>query len=136
MSAAKLLVRSAGGVVERDDGRVLVVHMRKRDGAASWGLPKGRIEPGEATEAAALREVLEEAGCACEVVGPLVTARYVNRRGAPREVHLFRMRPIEQRPFAPSAEIDEVRWARPRDAAELVEHAHERDVLLALENER
>lgn len=54
----------AGGIVlrgERGRREVLLVRPLARP-EAPWVLPKGHIEPGEAAEAAALREVEEEAG--------------------------------------------------------------------------
>ena len=54
---------SAGGVVVRHgDGGPLVLLIR--DSYDNWGFPKGHLEPGEAAEAAALREVSEETGLA------------------------------------------------------------------------
>jgi 8-oxo-dGTP pyrophosphatase MutT (NUDIX family) len=50
-------VEAAGGVVLRSDGNFLVM---KRDGI--WDLPKGKLEAGESSEVAALREVTEETG--------------------------------------------------------------------------
>ena len=61
-------VRAAGGVVVRDgaDGpEVAVVHRPRYD---DWSLPKGKLEPGEEWEQAALREVEEETGLRCELV--------------------------------------------------------------------
>jgi diadenosine hexaphosphate hydrolase (ATP-forming) len=75
-------VAGAGGVVFGRDGRVLVLgHV---DGA--WVFPKGHIEEGETSEAAALREVEEEAGVDAELVSgaPSWTTRYRNSRGVPR----------------------------------------------------
>jgi len=43
-------------------GRVLLARRRADDGAPRWVLPGGKVEPGESPEAAAVREVLEEAG--------------------------------------------------------------------------
>ncbi len=42
------------------DGRVLLVHQTY--GGCRWGLPGGRLEPGESPQQAAVREVAEEAG--------------------------------------------------------------------------
>ena len=42
------------------DGRVLLVHQTY--GGSRWGLPGGRLEPGESPQQAAVREVAEEAG--------------------------------------------------------------------------
>ena len=50
--------RSAGGVVLNAKGQVLVVNQR----GLSWSLPKGHIEEGEDTLAAARREIYEESG--------------------------------------------------------------------------
>jgi 8-oxo-dGTP diphosphatase len=61
------VIRAAGGVVVRD-GRVLLVH---RDRYDDWSLPKGKLEPGETWEDAALREVWEETGVRC-TLGPFL----------------------------------------------------------------
>lgn len=53
---------SCGGVV-MNKGRVLLL---KKFGG-DWVLPKGRIEPGESKEEAALREVREETGAIAEI---------------------------------------------------------------------
>ena len=55
-------VRAAGGVVWRRGGagevEVVLVHRPRYD---DWSLPKGKVDPGETDEQAALREVQEEA---------------------------------------------------------------------------
>lgn len=53
---------SSGGVVI-SKGRVLLL---KKFGG-DWVLPKGRIEPGESREEAAIREVREETGAVAEI---------------------------------------------------------------------
>jgi len=50
-------VEAAGGVITNKKGEFLIM---KRDGI--WDLPKGKLEPGEDFETAALREVEEEIG--------------------------------------------------------------------------
>lgn len=55
-----VLYLAAGGVVLHPDGqRILLLIRPSRDEVR---LPKGHVEPGEAREAAALREVAEETG--------------------------------------------------------------------------
>jgi ADP-ribose pyrophosphatase YjhB (NUDIX family) len=59
-------VRVGVGVIIFDDqGRLLLE--RRRD-CGLWGLPGGRIEPGESVAEAALREVKEETGLDVEIV--------------------------------------------------------------------
>ena len=41
-------------------GRVLLVRRRVAEGELSWQFPAGKIEPGESSEKAAVRETLEE----------------------------------------------------------------------------
>jgi 8-oxo-dGTP pyrophosphatase MutT (NUDIX family) len=50
-------VQAAGGAVTDARGRLLAIHRLGR-----WDLPKGKVEPEEAIEAAAVREVQEECG--------------------------------------------------------------------------
>jgi 8-oxo-dGTP diphosphatase len=45
-----------------DDGRVLMVRRREREGQLSWQFPAGEVEPGETDEDAAVRETQEEVG--------------------------------------------------------------------------
>ena len=57
-------VLAAGGVVVRGAGaaaRIAVIHRPKYE---DWTLPKGKLDPGEGFEQAALREVEEETGLA------------------------------------------------------------------------
>src|ERR1700740_1337880 len=49
---------SAGGVVTNTEGKVLIVNQNGN----SWSLPKGHLEPGEDSIAAAKREIYEESG--------------------------------------------------------------------------
>ncbi len=51
------VIEAAGGIVRHVSGKYLFI---KRFG--KWDLPKGKIEPGESPEEAALREVKEECG--------------------------------------------------------------------------
>jgi 8-oxo-dGTP pyrophosphatase MutT (NUDIX family) len=60
VSDTQTCVRVGVGVVVWDDRRWVLLE-RRRD-CDLWGLPGGRIEPGESVREAALREVREETG--------------------------------------------------------------------------
>ncbi len=51
------IVEAGGGVVENNEGKILMIF---RNG--KWDLPKGKLEKGEDIETCALREVQEETG--------------------------------------------------------------------------
>lgn len=59
---------AAGGAVFNREGLLLVFFRR-----GSWDLPKGKIDPGETPEQAAVREVQEETGLVNLDLGPFLT---------------------------------------------------------------
>jgi 8-oxo-dGTP diphosphatase len=50
-------------------GKVLLVKRGRPPGKDFWSLPGGKVEPGETTEAAAIREVLEETALSPIILG-------------------------------------------------------------------
>lgn len=75
----------AGGIVMRGSGsglRVLLVTATRQPNL--WVFPKGHIESGETPEAAAAREVEEEAGVVAMVGEPVGTLEFRNARGMVR----------------------------------------------------
>ena len=118
-------VQAAGGVIVRD-GRVAVVHRPRYD---DWSLPKGKLDAGEGFEQAALREVEEETGVRARIVSELEPARYRDSKGRDKTVRWYRMEVVDEGPFVPSAEVDELRWLAPADALALVSYDHDRALL-------
>ena len=121
------IVQAAGGVVVRD-GAVAVVHRPKYD---DWSLPKGKLDAGEAHEAAALREVEEETGLRCRLGRELDSVSYRDRKARPKVVRYWVME-VEDGEFAPNDEVDELRWLTPAAAVELLTNDHDRDLVRAL----
>ena len=121
-------VRAAGGLVVRDRGagaEVAIVHRPRYD---DWSLPKGKLEPGEAWEDAALREVEEETGYRCEAGPELPPVSYLDRKGRSKLVRYWLMEPIEGS-FEPHGEVDELRWLTRKDAEELLTYEHDRELV-------
>ena len=121
-------VKAAGGVVRRD-GRIAVVHRPRYD---DWSLPKGKLDPGESFEEAALREVREETGFECELGEELSSTSYNDRKGRSKIVRYWLMEPVGGE-FAPNDEVDELRWLTPAEAVDLL--TYPRDAELAQEIE-
>jgi 8-oxo-dGTP diphosphatase len=120
-------VEAAGGVVLRD-GRVAVVHRPRYD---DWSLPKGKLDPGESFEDAALREVEEETGLRCRLVRELPAVEY-EVRGRPKLVRYWAMDVEDETPFEPNEEVDEVRWLEPDEALALLSYDRDREPVRAL----
>ena len=115
------MIQAAGGVVVRD-GRVLLIH---RDRYDDWSLPKGKLEPGETWEDAALREVEEETGVRAELGAYLGETSY-----GEKVVRWWRMTTSDD--AAPSNEVDAVRWATPDEATEILSYPADRGLLSSL----
>lgn len=75
-------VATAGVVCLRGD-EVLLVQRGNPPRRGEWSIPGGRIEPGETTKAAALRELREETGVEAELAGliDVVDAIFHNKAG-------------------------------------------------------
>jgi diadenosine hexaphosphate hydrolase (ATP-forming) len=115
---------SAGGVVTDGHGRIALVRERDRPG---WALPKGRVEPGETLEEAAVREVLEETGLRARITG------YVGVHEGKRSfVHYFRMTALRVEKAPDAAEIVEMRFFPTARAMQRLRSARDRLVVAAL----
>jgi 8-oxo-dGTP pyrophosphatase MutT (NUDIX family) len=126
------LVRAGGGVVRRktEDGltQYALVHRPRYD---DWSLPKGKVDPGETDEEAAVREVEEETGVRSTLGPELESTRYRDRTGRLKQARYWLMEPVDGNvpEFRPNKEIDEVRWCSAADAGKLVSHDHDRQLI-------
>ena len=121
-------IAAAGGVVlRRDDGgeRVAVIHRPKY---MDWSLPKGKLEPGEGFEEAALREVEEETGFSARLLEELPPISYLDRKGRTKLVRYWLMEPLEGE-FTPHDEVDELRWLPLTEAHDLLTYDHDRELV-------
>ena len=122
-------VEAAGGVVLDDDGRVALVHRPRYD---DWSLPKGKLDPGESFEDAALREVEEETGMRCRLLDELRPVEYRDNKGRQKIVRYWLMAVDEDPGFMPNDEVDELRWVPPEEAVELLSYPHDAELVRGL----
>ena len=97
------IIKKSGWVV-RDGEKFFVV---KRNNYNDISLPKWHIEPGETTEDAALREVLEETGLDCQIIWDVWTTEYLNFEWIV-QVQYFAMRVKERISDNLFPDVDEV----------------------------
>ncbi len=124
-------VEAAGGVLLRpgEEGyEVCVVH-RPRYG--DWTLPKGKLEPDETFEEAALREVEEETGLRCELGAELGGTHYVDGKGRPKIVRYWLMEVVGGE-FEPNDEVDDLRWMTAHDAVDALTYERDRELVAGI----
>lgn len=129
------VIRAAGGVLWRAASQVAgagveiaVIHRPRYD---DWSFPKGKLAPGESDIQGAVREVLEETGYRVRLGRPLGEVRYMKpTHGAarPKVVRYWAMQ-ADGGGFSPNREVDELRWVSLAEAADLLSHEHDLDVL-------
>jgi 8-oxo-dGTP diphosphatase len=127
---------AAGGVVFRrgpQGPEVVVGEQRDRvTRARTQRLPKGKVDPEETLEQAALREVLEETGFAARIVAPLGCVDYTYRDAGgevAKAVHFFLME-WQPGPAAPTdGELERIAWLSPDEARATLTYETERKVL-------
>lgn len=103
------LIRAAGGVVRRFVPGGVEVACIYRESRGDWTFPKGKLDPGEGFEEAALREVREEIGYHCVIERFVGTTNYTHRRGRPKIVAYYLMG-VERGGFTPTEEVDDLVW--------------------------
>lgn len=135
VSSAKYPTRwafSAGGIVYRRQGLELQVALiRVRD---VWTLPKGAIEKGEKSEAAALREVQEETGLQVKSQGKLgeISYWFVNpqkRVRTHKKVTFFLFEALSSDTTGHDQEVDEVRFWPAVEALKAARYPKDREIL-------
>ena len=121
-------VRAAGGLVVRESANgdeILVVHRPAYD---DWTFPKGKLEPGEGEEEAAIREVEEETGLRCRLDRELAMTRYRDSRGRAKTVRYWLMTPEGGR-LAASNEVDDACFVPLSEADGLLTYERDRELL-------
>jgi len=124
-------VKASGGVVWRrgEAGvEVVVVHRPRYD---DWSLPKGKLDPGEDWQQAALREVEEEVGLRCRLGEELEPVGYTDHKGRAKVVRYWLMEPEGEHAFEPNDEVDEMRWMSEDEAVAALSYARDAELVRA-----
>ncbi|MEU7105077.1 NUDIX hydrolase [Streptomyces stramineus] len=127
------IVQAAGCVLWRRSpgGEGIELALVYRPKWADWSHPKGKLKRGERAREAAVREVLEETGMTCTLGAGLPTARYIDPRGRPKEVHYWAAQATGGT-FVPSREVSRMAWLAPDEAHETLTHDRDRELVAAL----
>jgi 8-oxo-dGTP pyrophosphatase MutT (NUDIX family) len=125
------VIQAAGGLIVRRRGVDLEIAVVHRPEHQDWSYPKGKLEPGETFEVAALREVHEETGMQCRLVRFIGHTEYIDRKGRPKAVAYWVMA-AESGSFTPNVEVDELRWIPLADAARVLSYERDQELLAIL----
>jgi 8-oxo-dGTP pyrophosphatase MutT (NUDIX family) len=117
----------AGGVVVRTvDGELQYLLVEAKNNPGIWVLPKGHIEAGETPEAAAVREVEEEAGVRATIVARAGESEF-DVRGRTVRTMFFLM---QYQGEAGRTEARGLTWRRYEDALDQVHFDNTRQILI------
>jgi 8-oxo-dGTP pyrophosphatase MutT (NUDIX family) len=105
-----------GGVLFDAQGRTLLREPANHFGGYVWTFAKGKPDKGESPEQTALREVLEETGYTCRVVGVIPKVF----PGTTSSTAFFLMEPVDE-PGLFSEETAQTRWVSLDEATSLIQ---------------
>lgn len=124
------MIRAAGAVVWREDNpfelEVLLVHRPQYD---DWSFPKGRVEEGESTIAAAYREVKEETGVTTIFGQFLGSSSYKLESGKKKVKYWMAMAHPDSSKFTPNDEVDKIEWVSIKEARHFLTYDDDREIL-------
>lgn len=107
----------AVGIVRKKEF-VLLVHRAKKEGNLSWVFPGGKLEPGEASDTAVIREIQEETGVLCEAARLLETKVHPDTGVI---ISYWLCNPVDGKAVnAEPEKANEVIWAAPEEAQRLI----------------
>ncbi len=121
-------IRAAGVVLLREGAAEPEVALIHRSLRSDWSLPKGKVDPGEHTVAAAVRECDEETGLVPVLGAPLPRQHYL-ALGQPKVVDYWAARVARDEGFSPDEEVDEVQWVPVDQAVAQLTYPHDADLV-------
>ena len=132
MTASVKPLLAAGVVcwrVQNGKLRVLLVHRGNR---ADVSLPKGKLDPGESLQEAAVRETLEETGLSIALGAPLGATTEYSVSGRNKVVHYWAAKADDEAlgsKFTATAEIAAIEWVSLKAARAKLSYDRDREVI-------
>lgn len=113
------------GTLRGGGPEVLLVHRPRYD---DWSIPKGKDDPGESPEEAALRELYEETGYHA-TLGARLEDQHYEVRGRPKVVRYFLARATAFDGLPKQDEVDEIEWVALETALKKLTYPRDRQLL-------
>ncbi len=121
-------IQAAGGVVWEGkpwNSRVLLIY---RHGHRDWCLPKGKLDAGETSEEAAIREIHEETGYKVELLD-LAGEIHYEVKGRPKVVRFWHTKVVNNSGFEENNEVEKIEWFELNNALERMDYETEKSLL-------
>jgi len=128
---------SAGGVVFRREPEGVLWLIVKPKGSEQWRFPKGKIEKGENSAQAALREVKEEGGVEARILNKIGSIKYFyvqNGQKIFKTVTFYLMEYIQESQEGFCWETEEIAWLPLEEAKERLAFKNEKGILEAADS--
>jgi 8-oxo-(d)GTP phosphatase len=122
-------IRAAGALLWRPAARAAEVALIHRPKYDDWSFAKGKLEPGEQTLLAAVREVGEETGLRITLGRNLPPVHYLANGLRKRVDYWAAEAPARMEPFAPNREVDALEWLDSTEATRRLSYAHDTQLL-------
>lgn len=104
------VVKAAGGVVQNEFGQILMMYRLK-----TWDLPKGKLDKGESSKVAAVREVEEECGVKAKLGNKICTTFHTytyKNESILKQTRWYSMNLLDDSKMKPQVEenIEKLEW--------------------------
>jgi 8-oxo-dGTP diphosphatase len=124
------MIKAAGAVLWREETpfelEILLVHRPQYD---DWSFPKGKVDDGESTIAAAFREVKEETGYSAVFGQYLGASSYKFDDGKKKVKYWIAQALPHANSFMPDEEIDKIEWVSIKEARHFLTYDEDREIL-------
>lgn len=117
------IIKAAGGVVKKGRNVLMIRRLGK------WDLPKGKIDKGESTKDAAVREINEECHVEVKTRGKICNTWHtytMKKKPILKKTTWYRMALLDDTEMAPQTEedIEDLKWMSPKEVFHALEDSY------------